>query len=278
MSVFYQQKGNNVEVEIPDGMSLADTLDCGQAFRWRECDGCFEGIVDRKYLKIEERDGRLIFHNTSITVFNTVWSDYFDFERDYSEVKTALSTDETLKKAVGFAGGIRVLHQKPWECICSFIISQNNNIPRIKGIIERLCENFGEKIEGGYTFPEADVIAKLSPEDLAPLRAGFRTKYILDAARKVASREVDLRAILTMSTDDARAELMKIYGVGQKVADCVLLFGFNRVEVIPKDVWIKRVLSELFDGELPECAQPYAGIAQQYLFHYARMTKLKIGE
>ena len=275
MSIFYEQKGDNIEVELPDGMSLADTLDCGQAFRWRKCDGYFEGIADRQYLKIEERDGRLIFHNTSPTAFNGFWRDYFDFERNYTEIKEIFSADETLKNAVSFAGGIRVLHQKPWECICSFIISQNNNIPRIKGIIERLCETFGDKIEGGYTFPEADVIAKLTPEDLAPLRAGFRVKYILDAARKVASREVDLGAILTMSTEDARAELMKIYGVGEKVADCVLLFGYGRVEVIPKDVWIKRALAELFGGELPDFAAPYAGIAQQYLFHYARMTKLE---
>ncbi len=147
MSIFYEQVGDNVEVTIPDGMSLADTLDCGQAFRWKKCGDCYEGIAHGKYLKIEERDGKLIFYNTSILIFDTVWWDYFDFERDYSEVKNILSADETLKKAIGFAGGIRVLHQKPWECICSFIISQNNNIPRIKKLVAALCRAAGEKID-----------------------------------------------------------------------------------------------------------------------------------
>ncbi|MBO7217128.1 MAG: DNA glycosylase, partial [Clostridia bacterium] len=206
MSVFYEQVGANVEVTLPDEFNLADTLDCGQAFRWKECDGAFEGIARGKYLKVSSKDGKLIFHNTSIVIFDTVWWDYFDFERDYTEIKNVLSADETLKKAIKFAGGIRILHQDPWECICSFIISQNNNIPRIKGIIERICENFGEPIEGGYTFPTAEKIAALTSEDLAPLRAGFRTKYILDAAKKVASREVNLREMLKMPTDEARAE------------------------------------------------------------------------
>ena len=127
-------------------------------------------------------------------------------------------------------------------------------------------------------FPSAERIAALSLEELAPLRAGFRAKYILDAARRVASGEIDFEKLQKMKTDAAREELMKIYGVGEKVADCVLLFGLGRVEVIPKDVWIKRVLTTLYGGALPDYAAPYAGIAQQFLFHYARMTKLEIGE
>lgn len=279
LSVF--QVSDNIEVVLDgDVFSLEDTLDCGQAFRWRTTeDGCFEGVAFGKYKKIRQEGNKLTFYNTDSSEFEEIWKDYFDFDRDYSYIRKIISKNENLKKAAEFAGGIRVLRQEPWECLCSFIISQNNNIPRIKGIIERLCENFGEKLENGfYTFPTAEKIASLTLEDLAPLRSGFRAKYILDAAKKVASGEIDLEKISKLKSDEARAELIKIYGVGEKVADCVLLFGMGHVGVLPKDVWIKRVLLNLFDGALPDFAEPYAGIAQQYLFHYARMTKLEIGE
>ena len=169
-----------------------------------------------------------------------------------------------------------MLNQEPWETLCSFIISQNNNIKRIKGIISRLCENFGENKGGFYTFPTAEKIAALTLEDLSVLRSGFRAKYILDAAKKVSSGEVELKKLKDAPTDGARDELMKITGVGPKVADCVLLFGLEHADAFPKDVWIKRAMQVLFDGELPECAKPYAGITQQYIFLYARETKLAI--
>ena len=282
MNLTVFQVGENVEVVFPksETFNLADTLDCGQAFRWEmTADGAFHGVALGHYLKASQEGQKLILHNTNFEEFESVWRGYFDLDREYGYIKNIISENGTLKRAAEFAGGIRVLRQDPWECLCSFIISQNNNIPRIKGIINRLCETFGEPIgEGFYSFPSAERIAPLSLEDLAPLRSGFRAKYILDAARRVASGECDLEKIAKMKTEDARAELTKIYGVGEKVADCVLLFSMARVEVIPKDVWIKRVLSELFDGALPDFAAPYAGIAQQYLFHFARMTKLEIEE
>ena len=258
--------------------NLRETLDCGQAFRWTENeDGSWQGVAFGKYLRLSADDEKIIFHDTTEKDFLDIWKNYFDLDRDYGKIITAISENEVLKTASGFAGGIRILRQDPWEALCSFIISQNNNIPRIKGIVERLCKAFGEKIaEGLYSFPSAERVADLSLEDLAPLRSGFRAKYILDAARKVASGEVDLNAIRTEQTDLARNELMKIYGVGEKVADCTLLFGLSHIDAFPKDVWIKRAMVKLFDGELPLCALPYAGIAQQYIFHYARMTKLEI--
>ena len=274
------QNGNNIEVVGIDDFSLAHTLDCGQAFRWSECDdGSWQGVAFGRYLKISAENKKLIFHDTDFEEFEAVWRSYFDIDRDYNYIKSILSADEILKKAAEFAGGIKVLRQDAWECLCSFIISQNNNIPRIKGIINRLCESFGEPIGNGfYSFPSAERIAALTLEDLAPLRSGFRAKYILDAAKRVVSGEINLKEISEMKSDAARSELTKIYGVGDKVADCVLLFGMGHINVLPKDVWIKRVLSRLFDGALPDFAAPYAGIAQQYLFHYARMTKLDIGE
>ncbi len=270
------QVEDNVEVVMSDNFSLADTLDCGQAFRWeKQQDGSFLGVAMGRALRVSQQNNKIILYGTDFEVFEAVWRGYFDLDRDYGYIRGVLEEDETLKKACFLAGGIKVLRQDPWECLCSFIISQNNNIPRIKGIINRLCESFGEPIADGlYSFPSAERIASLTDDELAPLRAGFRAKYILDAARRVASGEIDFAKLEKMKTDAARDELMKIYGVGEKVADCVLLFGLGRVEVIPKDVWIKRVLSELYDGKLPDFATPYAGIAQQYLFHYARMTKL----
>ena len=256
--------------------SLADTLDCGQAFRWSEIDGVWQAVVGGKLRRLSQSDGVITFYDCTEEDFRNFYVPYFDIERDYESIVEAVSKNKVLADATALAGGIRILRQEPWETVCSFIISQNNNIPRIKGIIERLCENFGEKVEGGYSFPTAERIAALTVEELAPLRSGFRPKYILDAARKFADGSISPENIEKLSTDEARAELMKIYGVGEKVADCALLFGFARIDAFPKDVWIKRAMQVLFDGTLPECAVPFAGIAQQYIFHYARMTKLSI--
>lgn len=274
---FFEKQGN-LELCGVENFVLSETLDCGQAFRWRETEeGFWEGVAFGKYLKLGLVGENIVFFNTTKQEFDQIWSDYFDFSRNYAEIISAISENEVLKTASSFAGGIRILRQEPWEALCSFIISQNNNIPRIKGIVERLCDNFGERINEDFcSFPSAEKIAALTLEDLAVLRSGFRAKYILDAAKKVASREIDLEALKKCGIDEARAELMKIYGVGEKVADCTLLFGLGNADAFPKDVWIKRAMEKLFDGKLPDCAIPYAGIAQQYIFHYARMTKLEI--
>ncbi|MGN0451665.1 MAG: DNA-3-methyladenine glycosylase family protein [Acutalibacteraceae bacterium] len=269
---------NNVYITNYGGFDLPHTLDCGQAFRWEETEnGNWRGVAFNKYLELEKlADGTVVLYNTTKEDFEGVWRHYFDLERDYDEIINSISADETLKRASEYAHGIRVLNQEPWETLCSFIISQNNNIKRIKGIISRLCENFGENKGGFYTFPTAEKIAELTLDDLSVLRSGFRAKYILDAANKVASGEVELEKLKNAPTDEARAELMKITGVGPKVADCVLLFSLEHADAFPKDVWIKRAMQVLFEGELPECAKPYAGIAQQYIFLYARETRLAI--
>ncbi len=273
----YEYKNGNIYVYGVENLDLAHTLDCGQAFRWKEiADGAWQGVAFNKYLKLEKLpDGALVLYGTSKADFNNLWCDYFDLNRDYNGIIEGISSNDILKKASEYGSGIRVLNQEPWETLCSFIISQNNNIKRIKGIIGRLCENFGEPKDGYYTFPKASKIADLSVDDLAVLRAGFRAKYILDAAKKVASGEVALSSLYDMPTDDARNELMKISGVGPKVADCVLLFSLKHTDAFPKDVWIKRAMEVLFKGELPPEAKEYAGIVQQYIFFYARETKLK---
>lgn len=260
----------NVRIDGLSDFSLKDTLDCGQCFRWNESGDGFDGIVEGHFCHASQQDDTLILE-VSKEDFEELWRDYFDLDRDYDALRTEFSKDATLKTALTFAPGIRVLHQRPWETLCSYIISQNNNIKRIKGIVARLCENFGEKLENGYAFPSAARLAELGEEDLAPIRCGFRAKYIIDAANKVASGEIDLDALYTMELDEARKTLMTIKGVGPKVAECTLLYGFGRIECFPIDVWMKRAMAELFPDGLPECAVRSAGIAQQYIFHYMRM-------
>ncbi len=269
MDIIYEK--DRIVIKKPSCFSLEQTLDCGQAFRWeKDQNGVWSGIARGKQIRLFESDGDIIVLDSSQEDFSSIWADYFDLSRDYEGIIADLSQNEILRSAAAFGSGIRILNQEPWEALCSFIISQNNNIPRIKGIIKRLCENFGEKVAGGYCFPSADTLAPLSPEDLSELRSGFRAKYIIDAARRVASGEIDLEALKSMHFENAQSELLKIKGVGPKVADCALLFGLGHIEAFPKDVWIKRALSELFGGELPDCAKQYAGIAQQYIFYYIR--------
>lgn len=267
----------NVYIKGVEHFDLEQTLDCGQAFRWSAVDcNTWHGVALGKYLKISVENGIIVLHNIDIDEYEALWKHYFDFERDYSVIIDAISCNEVLREAAKENKGIRLLNQDCWEALCSFIISQNNNIPRIKGIIERLCSKFGNPIENGlYTFPAAEVLANLKPEDLADIRCGFRARYIIDGAQKYLNGGINLDIIKNADTDTARAELMKIVGVGQKVADCTLLFGFGRIDALPKDVWIKRAIEEYFDGTFPECANEYAGIAQQYLFNYIRTHSKK---
>lgn len=270
-------KNSNVYISGIAEIDLAQTLNCGQAFRWEEKqNGLWHGVAFGKFLELEIKDSVIILYNTTEEDFNNIWCDYFDLERDYGKIITEISTNEILKTASDYGKGIRVLNQEPWETLCSFIISQNNNIKRIKGIIARLCENFGEDMGGYYSFPTAQKIASLTLEDLSVLRSGFRAKYILDAATKVANGEVNLEILKELSIEEARNELMKIKGVGPKVADCALLFSHRHISAFPKDVWIKRAMEVLFGGELPKEAEKYAGIVQQYIFFYARETKLQL--
>ena len=253
--------------------SLAQTLGCGQCFRFDSVNGDsdhWRGIANSRVLEISQNGDEVTFYNTDQTEYETVWADYFDLNTDYREIQTALCADPTLKTACGFCGGIRIMKQDPWEALCSFILSQNNNIPRIKGLVSRLCEQFGDPIDGGFDFPRPEKLASLSPEDLAPVRCGFRDKYILDAAKKFASGEINPAKIACLSLKEARNELMAINGVGPKVADCALLFGFYKLTAFPTDVWVKRAMADLFSDGLPSCAHPYAGIAQQIIFHYYR--------
>lgn len=258
---------------IPRDFDPAETLDCGQAFRWEELpDGSWQGVAFGRQLSLK-KDGDKLRLDCTQEDFDNIWKTYFDLDTDYGEIKDRLSAmDPVLKEAVGYAPGIRILRQEPWEAICSFIISQNNNIPRIKGIIKRFCELFGQEISPGlYSFPKAEDIAKLTVEDLAPIRSGFRAKYIIAAAQKAAEDENFIPSIYSLPIDEARKALQTIKGIGPKVADCALLYGFHRTDCFPVDVWMKRAMEVLLPGRDPTEFGHDAGMAQQYIFHYSRM-------
>lgn len=267
----------------PVSFDLAQTLDCGQAFRWVELSregecSLWEGAAFGKVLRLEQRGDRVWFL-CSQEDLEITWREYFDLDADYEQKRAQLSSmSPALEEAAAFAPGIRILRQEPWEALCSFIISQNNHIPRIKGIIDRLCSSFGEPIPGTewHAFPTAQGLASRTLEDLAPLRAGFRAKYLLDAARKVASGQVDLDLVSRAPVEVGRQELQKIFGVGPKVAECALLYGFHKTTCFPMDVWMKRAMATLLPGRSPQEFGENAGLAQQYLFHYSQIGRAHV--
>ena len=287
-------------------MSLADTLECGQAFR-------YERTVDEpdyvEYLTVaygkiirvgQKTPGELIFFDEWTEEYEAVVGKYFRFDLDFEAIRQdiILRTDsDWLKKAAEEAKGIVILKQEPWETLFSFIISQNNNIPRIRKIIRNICSQYGENLSQAcrfeycplpdktcvpgceeckncgicYSFPTPSQVVD-NPDGLLPSHPGFRYKYLIDAASRVSSGQVSLKDIEEKASFDYTVmRLKEILGVGDKVASCVALFGFSNLEAFPIDVWMKRAIDEYFDGKLdPTTLGPYAGVAQQYIFHYIR--------
>ena len=257
-------------------------FECGQCFRWSLCeDGSFTGIAFGKVLNVSKNDNSIILKNCTEKDFLSVWKNYFDLDRDYGKIANSLSYDDALKTAVSYGSGIRILRQDFFEALISFIISANNNIPRIQGIIDRLCRMYGDSIpyngELFYSFPSAEALKDATEYDLAPLKSGYRAKYIVNAVKSYLSGEIDIEKIKNSAPHEARRELCKISGVGPKVADCILLFSFGRFDAFPTDVWVKRVMKELYGCDEKDAAPTgfrlfgeNAGIAQQYLFYWRR--------
>jgi len=278
----YNTYENYTKITAISDFNLKKTFECGQCFRWNvDENGVYTGVAFGKAAKIWT-EGTSICISGREDDFLSYWRDYFDLDRDYSAIRESLCVDNYMRKATTFGAGIRILRQNKWEALCSFIISQCNNIPRIKGIVEALCREFGEPIEFDgkiyYSFPGSDTIAKLTPEQLAPIRSGFRASYIVGAAKAIEEGYLDMDALAEGSYESALKALKKLKGVGDKVANCVILFGLNMLNAFPVDVWMKRTISEHYDKSFtPDVFGEYAGIAQQYMFYYARSGQEEIG-
>ncbi|HHY64598.1 MAG TPA: DNA-3-methyladenine glycosylase 2 family protein [Clostridiaceae bacterium] len=283
-------KKNNIIIKDLEHFDPIHTFECGQCFRWEDIgSGRWFGVARGRALELEWTGKDLIFHDTTEEDFLNIWYPYFDLARDYGEVKERLSrNDPIMEEAIRFGYGIRLLRQDFEETLISFLISQNNGIPRIKKIVGCLAKTYGEPIKCSrpdvYTFPSCEKLAGLTLDDLQCIRAGYRDKYIHRASRQICSGEISMDAIMNGSIEEARTEMEKIFGVGRKVADCVLLFSGIRYDIFPVDRWVKRVMAELYLGyeasneEVSRFAREkfgeLAGFAQQYLFYYAREKKI----
>ncbi|PHV69957.1 8-oxoguanine DNA glycosylase [Sporanaerobium hydrogeniformans] len=287
---------NVVMLQHLDHFAIGQILESGQVFRFeRVSESSYLLIAKQRLIKIMQQphSSSVLIHNTTISEVDDLWSQYFDLDTNYHNIATVLShKDEHMKKAVAFGQGIRLLRQDPWEMLISFIISQNKAIPHIKACIKNLTQQFGFPIneadgEGNYyfTFPTPKELGRATEEELRACKVGFRAPYIMDACQKVLNGEILLNDLYFLSIEEARKKLMMIKGVGPKVADCILLFAYSKMELFPTDVWIKRVIEGLYFGgktipikEIQKFAEDYfgdlRGYAQQYLFYYARENAL----
>lgn len=259
--------------------SLAMTFDCGQCFRFEPISGDrtrFGGVAYGRYIELEEKNGGIKLYNTTKEDAANIWYKYLGLDKDWESIKADISKrSPALAAAADIAGGIRILKQEPWEALCTFIISQCNNIPRIKGIIKNLCKKYGTPIvtqrgEVFYTFPEPEAIISAGIKALKELKLGYRAEYVYTAALAASEGLVE-KVEAAESTAQAQKILCSLRGIGEKVASCALLFGFGRLDAFPVDVWIKRALVRLFPGEKDfSVFGPYAGVAQQYMFYCER--------
>ena len=278
-------------IENQESFKLKDIFECGQCFRWNENeDGSYTGVINNGVLNVEKQGEKIIFTGMLEKDLKEVVRFYFDLDRNYEEIKMQLSNiDKYLKTSVEYGKGIRILNQDLWETIISFIISANNNIPRIKGIIERLSKKYGTEIEWNgekyYTFPTPKQLGKATVKDLRSLGTGFRDIRIYETTQKVLSGKINLNEVQNKDTLSAREELLTLSGVGPKVADCILLFStLKRFDVFPIDVWVRRVMNELYiknedetkvsKKDIMKIANEkfgnFEGLAQQYLFYWKR--------
>ena len=285
---------NNLKYTLENVKSfeLTDIFECGQCFRWNvQADGSYIGVVDNAVIEVRKIGQDVVFESNEVNNLEGLVKKYFDLDRDYEKIKQTLSNiDDNLAKSISYGAGIRLLNQDLWETIISFITSANNNIPRIKKIIETLARTYGKEIEFKgktyYTFPKPEEMAMATVEDFRKAGLGFRDKYVYKVVQMVQSGKLDLNELEQMEeTSKIREVLLSLPGVGEKVADCILLFSsLKRLEVFPIDVWVRRVMNELYLKEEDETKvdkkqiqklaiekyKELAGIAQQYLFYWKR--------
>lgn len=264
-------------LNIEDDFSLKKIIISGQCFRAVEIEEKkFRFITGDNSIIIHELGGNKFDVSCGINEWEKVWISYFDLERDYSSIrKEAAEKNFVVKKAVDFANGIRILRQDPWETLITFILSQRKSLPAIANSVEALCRTYGHKICELNSFPSVEEMSGATEEELRELGTGYRAPYVLSAIEKVLSKEIDLKEMENYDDETLHKSLISIHGVGDKVANCVSLFGFGRIKRAPIDVWIKRIIDEDFGGENPFPLFPNdAGIIQQYLFYYAKYRGL----
>ncbi len=272
---------------------VKNIFECGQCFRWnKETENSYIGVFENSVVRVEQTSKSIYFEgvNSQDRDLQEICFSYFDRQRDYESLQKQLKkADSTLGQSIQYGQGIRILNQDLWETIISFIISANNNIPRIKGIIERLSKTYGQPIQWKeniyYTFPTPEELAKASIEDLRKLGLGFRDKRVYETTKRIVEKKVDLEKLKEEKNfEKIRETLLTLPGVGEKVADCILLFStLKRLEAFPIDVWVKRVMNELYihkeeakvnNKEIQKIAYEkfgtLAGLAQQYLFYWKR--------
>ncbi len=256
-----------------EDLDLTKIADSGQCFRMdKNVDGSWTVIaMDKLCSAKEDGCGTVLFDCPEKD--DAFWKEYFDLETDYAKFRgSADRNDPFLSAAVDYGKGIRILRQDPWEMLITFIISQRKNIPAIKSCVEKLCSRWGREIKDGiHAFPTPEELACASLPDLSGCSLGYRAEYVYLAAKAVSSGELKLDELVSLSDEDLLASLLKLKGVGVKVANCVSLFGFHRIAAFPIDVWIDRVQKTYYNGHFPvEKYEGYAGIMQQYIFYYAR--------
>ncbi|MDE6550914.1 MAG: 8-oxoguanine DNA glycosylase [Clostridia bacterium] len=271
---------NNNDIIVSDlrDFDIRQILDCGQIFRYvRNDDGSYTVYSTDKRCNVRQSDGYAVIGSDDKSYF----TDFFDLSRDYSLIKSRLESKPFMAEAISYGSGIRILNSQPWEMIISFIISANNHIPRIKGIIDRLCTGLGKNMGDYYAFPSPEAMASKDEDYYASIGAGYRAAYLAKTARAVADGDFNINAVYGMDSASAGRYLCTLMGVGPKVADCILLFGYHREDVFPVDTWIKKVYRDTLGGidnnavirkRLIEIYGDLSGYAQQYLFFNKRDT------
>lgn len=279
---------NSYTIKRPCSFDLDQIFDCGQSFRFIKHptdEDTYHGVAFSRYIKVKQDESNITIYGCDENEYNKIWQRYFSLDLDYSDLRNQIKKirpdDLVLADAMQYGRGIRFLRQEKWETLCSFIISQNNNIPRIRSLIEAISQKYGDKIETYdvtlYAFPSAEKIASVTEDELRELKVGFRAPYILDAARKVASGELNLDELDKLPTNELIDALMKVKGVGLKVASCVALFAYSRLDSFPIDVWVKKVLNKYYPEGFDHLSlKNTAGLVQQYLFYYERYKSSNI--
>ncbi len=279
------EENNKIIIHDINDFNIRHIFDCGQCFRWsKEENGSYTGVIKNKVINVEQKGTTVEFNNVTINDYNII-SDYFDLETDYTKIKNLVNVDDIMAEAITFGEGIRILNQDEWEIIISFMISANNRIPMIKKVVENLSSNFGDFIcnykgKDYYSFPSAEQLSIVPLEKIQECKAGFRSLRIKEAAERFLKEKDIVYNLKNTSYEEGLAYLKTYNGIGDKVANCILLFSMKQFNTFPVDVWVRRVMQALYvdkstkDAEIRKFAEnkfeTLSGYAQQYLFFYAR--------